>query len=126
MVGRWLPAAGVAAVAVELAPRLLDYVQHSWNVLTFPWQIDFDEGINLNASWLLSQGTNIYRPNPPDHFVSSMYPPVYFALNAAALKIFGLNLWSGRLLSLLGALTVGTALWAWVYAETRRHAAGAL
>jgi hypothetical protein len=109
-----------------LAPRLLDYAQHSWDAVRFPWQIDFDEGINLNASWLLSQGVNIYRPNPPDHFISSMYPPLYFALNAVAIKLWGLNLASGRVIALLGAMAAGAMLWTWVYAETRRHAAGLL
>lgn len=121
---RWLPALGIAAIAGLLLPRLLDYAQHSWQVIFFPWQLDFDEGINANASWLLSQGVNIYRPNPPDHFISSMYPPLYFALNAAAMKLWGLNLWSGRLIALIGALGAGAMLWAWVYAETKRHAAG--
>ncbi|MFL5734357.1 MAG: hypothetical protein ACJ78Q_14315 [Chloroflexia bacterium] len=122
----WVPAAGVALIFLLLAPRLLDYARHSWDMLVFPWQIDFDEGVNLNASWLLSNGTNIYRPNPPDHFVSSMYPPLYFLLNAAAIKLWGLGLASGRLISLAGALGVGAVLWAWVYVETRRHLAGAL
>ena len=126
---RWLPllaALAVVGIGLIVLPRLLDYTQHSWRVLNFGWQLDFDEGINLNASHLLAQGKNIYRPNPPDHFVSSMYPPLYFALNAAAIKLWGLSLWSGRLLALLGALSVGALLWTWVYAETRRHAAGAL
>ena len=117
-VRRWLPSLAVVAIALLLAPRLADYARHSWEALNFPWQLDFDEGINANASWLLSQGTNIYRPNPPDHFISSMYPPLYFALNAPAMKLWGLNLWSGRGLALLGALGVAAMLWAWVRVET--------
>ncbi len=122
----YLPFVGVILVALVLLPRLVGYAQHSWDMLNFPWQIDYDEGINLNASWLLSQGVNIYHPNPPDHFISSMYPPLYFVLNAAAIKLVGLNLASGRLLAFIGAIGVGAALWAWVYVETKRHVAGAL
>src|SRR5437870_3112541 len=114
----YLPVAGVALVALVLLPRLIEYAQHSWDVLNFPWQLDYDEGINLNASWLLSQGVNIYHPNPPDHFISAMYPPLFFALNAAAIRLFGLGLASGRLLAFIGALGVGAALWAWVWVET--------
>ena len=124
IVSAWAPAVVVGVLAVALFPRLLDYARHSWDVLNFPWQLDFDEGINLNASQLLSQGVNIYRPNPPDHFVSSMYPPFFFILNALVIKLGGLSLLSGRLLAFLGALCVGAALWVWVYVETRRHVAG--
>src|SRR5439155_2909715 len=53
-------------------------------------------------------------------------PPFYFLLNAAAIKLWGLGLGSGRLLALAGALGAGAALWAWVYVETRRHVAGVL
>ena len=113
LVLRWLPAMGVAALGMLLLPRLVDYAQHSWAALFFPWQLDFDEGVNLNAAWLLSQGVNIYRPNPPDHFVSAMYPPLYYALNAAAMKLWGLSLFSGRLLTFISALGAGAMLWAW-------------
>jgi hypothetical protein len=113
-------------VALFLVPAVVEFARHSWEVLWFPWQIDYDEGVNLNASWLLSRGVNIYRSNAPDHFVSALYPPLFYILNGAGIKLWGLNLWSGRLIALLGSLTAAGALWLWVYSETRRHIAGLL
>lgn len=118
--------AATLVVGLALLPRVWEFAQHSWEMLFFPWQIDYDEGVNLNASWLLSQGVNIYSPNPPGHFVSALYPPLMYGLSAISFKLWGLNLWSGRLIALLGSLGAGAALWVWVYAETRRHAAGLL
>ncbi|HEX8229830.1 MAG TPA: hypothetical protein VF826_11035 [Chloroflexia bacterium] len=119
-------APAVLLVALALLPALVEFARHSWGVLWFPWQIDYDEGVNLNASWLLSRGVNIYRPNPPDHFVSALYPPLFYILNGAGIQLAGLNLWSGRLIALLGSLTAAGAIWLWVYSETRRHIPGLL
>ncbi|HEX8217942.1 MAG TPA: hypothetical protein VF914_01875 [Chloroflexia bacterium] len=113
-------------VALALLPAVVEFVRYSWEVVWFPWQIDYDEGVNLNAAWLLSRGVNIYGPNPPDHFVSALYPPFFYVLNAAGIKLWGLNLWSGRLIALLGSFIAAGALWLWVYSETRRYAPGLL
>lgn len=122
----WLVTLAVALIGVALFPRLQDYLRYSWDALFFPWQLNYDEGINVHASWLLAQNVNIYRPYAPDGFTSAMHPPLYFVLNAVAMKIWGLNLVSGRLLAFVGALSVGALLWAWVYVETRRHIGGVL
>jgi 4-amino-4-deoxy-L-arabinose transferase-like glycosyltransferase len=121
--------AGLVRVALLLPVLLLLgrlglFVTHSADMITFPWQIDFDEGVILHSSWLLAQGQTPYPPPGADHFISSVYPPLFYALNAVALKLAGLNLWSGRALSLLGALLAGGALIWWTVAETRSRLAG--
>ncbi len=110
--------------AVLVLGRLALFATHSADMIAFPWQIDFDEGIILHSSWLLAQGRNPYPPLGPDHFISSLYPPLFYILNAVALKLWGLNLWSGRLLSLLGTLLAAGAVVGWVWAETRSRLAG--
>jgi 4-amino-4-deoxy-L-arabinose transferase-like glycosyltransferase len=112
--------AAVLILAIALLDRLMLFASHSLLLISFPWQVDFDEGIILHSSWLLAEGRNPYPANDPQLFVSSVYPPLYYALNAIALKIWGLNLWSGRALSVLGTLFV------WTAAETRSRAAGLL
>src|SRR4051794_8551481 len=101
-VARLVGAALLLSTLVLLAGRLALFAQHSLDMVAFPWQVDFDEGVIVHSSWLLAQGHNPYPANVPDHFVSSIYPPVYYVLNAVALKLWGLNLWSGRALSVLG------------------------
>lgn len=73
-----IPALLLLAVGLVMLPRVLEFAGHSWEMLLFPWQIDYDEGVNLNAAWLLSHGANIYKPNTPDHFISALYPPLFY------------------------------------------------
>lgn len=82
-----------------LLPRLGSFLSHSWEVLNWEWQIDFDEGFNLDAAWKLANGTNIYAQPTPDRFIAAPYPPFYYVLSASFLKIFGLSMLGGRLLS---------------------------
>jgi len=53
-------------------------------------------------------------------FVPGDYPPFYPLLNAVAIKLFGLNLWSGRLISFLATIGISVVLYLWVYRATRR------
>src|SRR3954466_14943576 len=99
----FLPVLGTVVLLVPvvlLLGRLALFAGHSAEMIAFPWQVDFDEGIVLHSSWLLAQGHNPYPANNPALFVSSVSPPLFYALNAIALKLWGLNLWSGRALSL--------------------------
>ncbi len=121
---RWrvadLLAAGLVLVPlVALAARLDLFATHSLAVLAYPWQIDFDEGVILHSAWLLAQGQTPYPPFTPGHFVSSVYPPLFYVLNAAALRLWGLNLWSGRAINLAGTLLAAGVLLVWVRVETR-------
>jgi hypothetical protein len=111
---------------LALAGRLALFVTHSAAMLAYPWQLDFDEGIILHSSWLLAHGQSPYPPLAPNQFVSSLYPPLFYALNAVALRLGGLNLVSGRAFELAGTLLAAAVLVAWVRAETRSWAAGAL
>jgi len=116
--------AGVGLPLIALGGRLILFAMHSLAMVAFPWQMDYDEGVILNASWRLAQGQSPYPPLTPDQFISSVYSPLFYALNALALKIWGLNLWSGRGLSLLGTLLAAGALIVWAAAETRSRGAG--
>ncbi len=120
----WLPMMLLLLPLPVLVARLGLFVTHSAAVLAFPWQLDFDEGIILHASWLLAHGRSPYPPLTPDHFASSLYPPLFYALNAAALRVWGLNLWSGRALELGGTLLAAGSLVAWTVAETRSRWVG--
>jgi 4-amino-4-deoxy-L-arabinose transferase-like glycosyltransferase len=100
-------------LALVLLPRLVSFLLHSAEVITWPYQIDYDEGLNLSTSWNLAQGNNIYGVNPPDHFMAAPYPAFYFALNAIGIKIFGVQLYIGRLLSFLASLAIAVIIgWA--------------
>jgi 4-amino-4-deoxy-L-arabinose transferase-like glycosyltransferase len=90
-----------------LVPGVIHFFGHSWQVLTWEWQIDFDEGFNLDASWKLANGINIYGQATPDRFIAAPYPPVYYILCAVFQKIFGYGLLGGRLISFVSTLAIG-------------------
>ena len=102
-------------LVVLLLPRALAFLTHSWDVLTWPFQIDYDEGLNLSAAWNLSQGHNIYANSQPDHFIAAPYPPLFFALNAVGIKLFGIQFTFGRTITWLASLAIagliGWAVW---------------
>ncbi|MBN9388878.1 MAG: hypothetical protein J0I20_12560 [Chloroflexi bacterium] len=103
---RWVDL-GWLLLFLLLLPGLIEFLAHSWQVLTWEWQIDYDEGFNLDASWKLANGINIYGQARPDRFIAAPYPPVYYVLCAVFQKIFGYGLLGGRLLSFGSALALG-------------------
>lgn len=64
----------------------------------------------LNQAWRLAQGESIYRTIDEPPYVHTAYPPVYFAIVAALLKVTGLNYLPAKLVSFLSAISIGFAL----------------
>jgi hypothetical protein len=95
-------------LAVLLLSRLWSFVGYVRVVFDYPYQIDYDEGINLHAAWLLSQGQAVYAPFTPDHFVSALYTPLFYFLSSITLHWTGPSLEVGRLIILVS--TVGIAI----------------
>jgi hypothetical protein len=97
-------------IALLLVPRLVQFVTFSTGLVTWHWQMDYDEGVNLHAAWLLAHGDNIYLPNPPDRFISAPYPPLMYLLTVPTLWLGGLQLLGPRLIVLAGTLAIGGLL----------------
>ncbi len=102
-------------VAALLLLRLSGFLIHSFEVIGWPYQVDYDEGLNLSSAWHLSQGHNIYANSVPERFIAAPYPWLYFALNAVGIKLWGIQFQFGRLLSFgasVGiALLIGWCVW---------------
>jgi len=64
----------------------------------------------LNQAWRLSQGEQIYRTIDTPPYLHTAYPPLYFAIVAAALKLTGLSYLPAKLVSFLSVLAIGVAL----------------
>lgn len=111
----WLRLVLWVGLVVALLPHVLGFLGHSFEVISYPFQVDYDEGLNLNAAWNLSQGHNIYANSVPDHFIAAPYPPLYFVLNAIGIKLWGIQFQFGRVLSFGGSLAIagliGWAVW---------------
>ncbi len=94
--------------------------------LTYPYQLDYGEGIVLWFARQLAHGQPIYlKPNGVP-YASSNYPPVALALSAALMPIFGEGYVGGRLLNFASALLVAALIYRIVHSETRARRAGAL
>ncbi len=116
--------AWVALVAALLIPRVLVFWEISAGFVAWPWQFDFTEGVNLNATQQLAAGQNIYLPSDPGSFTSAPYTPVFFLLNLPFAWLFGPTLTSGRVISLLATLTVAVLLVYLVGRASRQWLAG--
>ncbi|MDQ2806163.1 MAG: hypothetical protein M3Z04_04475 [Chloroflexota bacterium] len=112
MAARARRVSGLLGVALGLAllPRLGLFAGFAGANLAWPWQFDYDEGVNLHAAWALAHGTNIYLANPPDRFLSAPYPPLLYVLTAPLLWLGGLGLAGPRALVLLATLAVAALL----------------
>jgi hypothetical protein len=103
----WALALAGGVLLLLLAPRLFQFVQLGAVRAFWPWQLDFVEGINLNATVQLAEGRNIYRINGPDEFISAPYTPLYHILTLPFAWLSGPSLAGGRIITLLS--TVGIA-----------------
>src|SRR5205823_11582547 len=94
-----------ALFLLGLLPRVYIFVMAGIARVGWPWQIDYAEGVNINAAYLLSQGHNIYHPNGPDGFISVPYPPLFFLLTAPS-QLGGPSFAVGRAISLVSTVVV--------------------
>lgn len=127
---RWLWWALAAALTLALLgalrPRLAEFAQYSWYALHYRYQIDYDEGINMHAALLISQGRSPYTPLDPHSFVSAPYPPLFYLLAAIPLRWSGPAFAGGRLISLLAAVGVGGLIGVMIGQATRKWPLGLL
>ncbi len=94
--------------------------------LTYPYQLDYGEGIVLWFAQQLAHGQPIYKGLIGLPYASSNYPPFGMALFAALMPIFGEGYLGGRLLNFAAALIVAALIYQIVRTETRQRTAGAL
>lgn len=116
----------VLLTGLALLPRLGSFFEISTALIAWPWQFDYTEGVNLNATVRLAGGENIYQPNGTETFLSAPYPPLFYLLTAPFAWIAGPSFGAGRAISLLATLAVGGLLAYIVGRVTARWAAGVL
>ncbi len=95
-------------------------MERAADALTYPYQMDPEEGFLLGDALALSRGESIYAPIDEPPYIVGNYGPVYPAMYAALLWITGPSLMPGRLLVLLSALVVVAAI-AMIVARARVH-----
>src|SRR5574341_1556732 len=88
------------------------------------YSLDYGEASLVDQAMRLVSGQNIYRADisPPPYTISN-YPPLYVAVVAVGVKLFGpaQSFFLGRIVSVLSALASSVCLALIVYALTRDH-----
>ncbi len=95
-----------------------------WAGLTYPYQLDYGEGIVLWFAQQLARGETIYKGLEGLPYASSNYPPLAMLLSAALMPLFGDGYAGGRLLNFAAALIVAALIYAIVRVETGARRAG--
>ncbi len=95
---------------ILLLPRLAQFVGVGVGFVTWPWQFDFTEGVDLDTVNLVAHGTNIYGHFGPDAFVSAPYTPLYFLVNAVTTRLGGLSFGPGRAMSLGATVLIAVVI----------------
>ena len=77
--------------------------------LIYPYEVEWNEGVVLDHAIRVLTGKPIYAA-PSLDFAAFVYTPLYYYVTALLMKIGGVGLWSGRLISILATLlTAGIA-----------------
>jgi hypothetical protein len=94
--------------------------------LTYPYQLDYGEGIVLWFAQQIARAQPIYKGLTDLPYASSNYPPVAMLFSAALMPIFGDGYVGGRLINFVSALVVAALIYRIVRVETRDKRVGAL
>jgi hypothetical protein len=103
------------------------FLLHSITAIRFPFPLNYGEGTLLNQARLLALGRNIYPPDLTDYpYTITEYPPIYMALLALSIKLFGLSYALGRTLSVVAALLSAACIVLILYTLTDDRAASVM
>jgi hypothetical protein len=124
---RWLRRSAQASVAALFAVMIVSaaaYVKLSYASDRLPYPLDYGEGVMLYQASRLASFSRIYPAdvNTPPYF-STNYPPLFAAMQAPLVNLFGPAYWYGRLISQIGLLIVALCLGATVWLLTGKRVA---
>jgi hypothetical protein len=102
---------------------LVTYLVIALSRLSYPFTVEWLESNSLVEVHRILGGQNLY-PAPAAGYVPDGYPPLYFAISAAAASVLGVSYLPLRLVSLLASLACFALLGRLVQRETGSVAAG--
>jgi 4-amino-4-deoxy-L-arabinose transferase-like glycosyltransferase len=85
--------------------------------LVYPYEVEWNEGAVLDHAIRILDGKPIYAA-PSLDFSAFVYTPFYYYSTALVMKIGGIGLWSGRLISILSTLATAVIAGRIIHRET--------
>ena len=119
-----VPRAVVLAAALAGLVAVCAYLVIAFSRLTYPFTVEWLESNSLVEVHRILAGQSLY-PAPTVRYVADGYPPLYFAVSAAAASVLGVSYLPLRLVSLMSSLVCLALLGRLVQRETGSGAAGA-
>ena len=107
---RWL------ALAIGFAYAAL-FVFVAIRRILYPYEVEWNEGAILDHAIRVMHGESLYTA-PSLTFAPFVYTPIYYWITAIVMKIAGVGLWSGRLISVAATFTTAYLVATIVYRET--------
>jgi Dolichyl-phosphate-mannose-protein mannosyltransferase len=117
------PRAARLAAALAGLVAICAYLFIALSRLTYPFALEWLEGNSLVEVHRILAGQPLY-PAPTAGYVPDGYPPLYFAVSAAAARVLGVSYLPLRLVSLVSSLACFALLARLVQRETGSIAAG--
>lgn len=112
--------AATAVLLLAQAWALWLFVRYGAQALTFPYPLNYGEGLLLDQAVRLAGFENVYRADLSESpFTVSNYPPLFTLLQAPLVWIFGPAYWYGRAISLASAAIVVALIALTTHALTR-------
>jgi hypothetical protein len=115
-----------AILGAAMALQVLIFFIHAYQGVTFPYQLDYGEGPILQIALEGARGRSMYPPVDEPPYIVASYVPVYYALCALGVRLTGPSFLFGRLLSLVGCLSIAVCAGLVVWGQTRHRFASLL
>jgi len=123
---RWASGVLFALASLALLGQFIVYCHYAVSLFRFPFDYDQGEGFELYDTVLHAQGQWPYRDSQVFPFYTSIYPPLFHILTAPLVRIFGPELWTGRVVGFAASLIAAAAIgWA-VYGSSQNKIIAAL
>jgi 4-amino-4-deoxy-L-arabinose transferase-like glycosyltransferase len=102
---------GTRGVALAIVALVTSLIGVSLSRLVYPYDVGYYEAVVWEPSLLAANGLNHYNYALRPPFVMAPYGYLYYLMIGLGLRLFGLQLWLGRLTSILAAAIIVICIW---------------
>jgi dolichyl-phosphate-mannose-protein mannosyltransferase len=116
---------GTRGVVLAIIALVTSLIGVSLSRLVYPYDVGYYEAAVWEPSLLIANGLNPYNYALRPPFVMAPYGGLYYLMIGLGLRLFGLQMWLGRLMSILAAAIIAICIWRISGSLTRKPQAAA-